>query len=59
MTVAMGPKGSNLVLGGKLSELSAEQAYTVSLMQVVPLKLMKQLPFSGAHYSCIWPWSRV
>jgi len=28
MTVALGPKGSNLVLGGKLSEVSAEQAYT-------------------------------
>lgn len=30
MTVAIGPKGSNLVLGGKLSEVSAELAYTVS-----------------------------
>ena len=30
MTVALGPKGSNLILGGKLSEVSAEEAYTVS-----------------------------
>lgn len=29
MTVALGPKGSNLILGGKLSEVSAEEAYTV------------------------------
>ena len=29
MTVALGPKGSNLILGGKLSEVSAEKAYTV------------------------------
>lgn len=29
MTVAIGPKGSNLILGGKLAEVSAEQAYTV------------------------------
>jgi sterol 14-demethylase len=29
MTVALGPKGSNLILGGKLSEVSAEAAYTV------------------------------
>lgn len=28
MTVALGPKGSNLILGGKLSEVSAEEAYT-------------------------------
>ncbi|KZV80691.1 cytochrome P450 [Exidia glandulosa HHB12029] len=28
MTVCVGPKGSNLVLGGKLSEVSAEEAYT-------------------------------
>ena len=30
MTVALGPKGSNFILGGKLSEVSAEDAYTVS-----------------------------
>jgi hypothetical protein len=29
MTVALGPKGSNLILGGRLSEVSAEAAYTV------------------------------
>lgn len=29
MTVALGPKGSNLILGGRLSEVSAEEAYTV------------------------------
>ncbi|EUC61440.1 lanosterol 14-alpha-demethylase [Rhizoctonia solani AG-3 Rhs1AP] len=28
MTVAVGPKGSNFVLGGKLSQVSAEEAYT-------------------------------
>ncbi|KZV97494.1 cytochrome P450 [Exidia glandulosa HHB12029] len=28
MTVCMGPRGSNLVLGGKLSQVSAEEAYT-------------------------------
>ncbi|KAL5639806.1 hypothetical protein ACGC1H_006398 [Rhizoctonia solani] len=28
MTVAIGPKGSNFVLGGKLSQVSAEEAYT-------------------------------
>jgi hypothetical protein len=30
MTVALGPKGNNLILGGKLSQVSAEDAYTVS-----------------------------
>ncbi|EJD49065.1 lanosterol 14-alpha-demethylase [Auricularia subglabra TFB-10046 SS5] len=28
MTVCVGPKGSNLVLGGKLAQVSAEEAYT-------------------------------
>ncbi|CAE6453781.1 unnamed protein product [Rhizoctonia solani] len=28
MTVALGPKGSNFVLGGKLSQVSAKEAYT-------------------------------
>ncbi|KAF8754120.1 cytochrome P450 [Rhizoctonia solani] len=28
MTVALGPKGSNFILGGKLSQVSAEEAYT-------------------------------
>ncbi|KAG7530997.1 hypothetical protein FFLO_04668 [Filobasidium floriforme] len=28
MTVALGPKGNNLILGGKLSQVSAEDAYT-------------------------------
>lgn len=32
MTVALGPKGNNLSLGGKVSQVSAEDAYTVSLM---------------------------
>ena len=31
MTVALGPKGNNLSLGGKLSQVSAEEAYTVGL----------------------------
>lgn len=30
MTVALGPKGNNLSLGGKVSQVSAEEAYTVS-----------------------------
>jgi len=31
MTVALGPKGNNLSLGGKVSQVSAEDAYTVGL----------------------------
>lgn len=30
MTVALGPKGNNLILGGRLNQVSAEEAYTVS-----------------------------
>ena len=29
MTVALGPAGNNFILGGKLANLSAEDAYTV------------------------------
>ncbi len=29
MTVALGAKGNNLVLGGKLAQVSAEEAYSV------------------------------
>lgn len=29
VTVALGPKGNNLSLGGKISQVSAEDAYTV------------------------------
>lgn len=32
MTVALGPKGNNLSLGGKVSQVSAEDAYTVCLL---------------------------
>ena len=42
MTVALGPKGSNLILGGKLSEVSAEEAYTVrerNMCLLLPLVL--------------------
>ena len=35
MTVALGPKGNNLILGGKLSQVSAEDAYTVSTARSV------------------------
>ena len=31
MTVSLGPKGNNFVTGGKLADLSAEDAYTVRL----------------------------
>jgi sterol 14-demethylase len=32
ITVALGPKGNNLSLGGKISQVSAEDAYTVSVV---------------------------
>jgi hypothetical protein len=35
MTVALGPKGNNLILGGKLSQVSAEDAYTVGHTRLV------------------------
>lgn len=38
MTVALGPKGNNFILGGKVSQVSAEEAYTVSYFIVVALE---------------------
>ena len=36
MTVALGPKGNNLSLGGKVSQVCAEDAYTVSRRFAAP-----------------------
>lgn len=36
MTVALGPKGNNLILGGRLNQVSAEEAYTVSRPLLTP-----------------------
>jgi hypothetical protein len=54
MTVALGSKGSNFVLGGKLSQVSAEEAYTVS--SLVESKSYKSSKFQTAafDYTCIW-----
>jgi hypothetical protein len=38
ITVALGPKGNNLSLGGKVSQVSAEEAYTVSSIAVPGLE---------------------
>jgi hypothetical protein len=35
VTVALGPKGNNLSLGGKISQVSAEEAYTVSYLPLM------------------------
>lgn len=59
VTVALGPKGNNLSLGGKTSQVSAEDAYTVriSYREVVDigLKLMSLAP----DYSRVWQGCRV
>ena len=38
MTVALGPKGNNLSLGGKVSQVCAEDAYTVSPLAAEPVR---------------------
>ncbi|KAG8893670.1 Lanosterol 14-alpha-demethylase, partial [Tulasnella sp. 403] len=38
MTVALGPKGNNFILGGRLSQVSAEEAYTVSISYYLAAK---------------------
>ena len=55
MTVALGPKGSNLILGGKLSEVSAEEAYTVRDALNNDLRNFSHV-LIGAHHPRLWPW---
>ena len=61
MTVALGPKGSNLILGGKLSEVSAEEAYTVRTPSRPSLSRawFSNMIQTGTHYSCLRPWCRL
>src|ERR1700761_9402572 len=53
MTVAMGPKGNHFILGGKLSQLSAEDAYTVSLAQFYLAGHANQFVMLAPNYSCV------
>jgi len=56
MTVALGPKGSNLILGGKLSEVSAEEAYTVRALCQPPLHASDSYTIQTvAHHPRLWP----
>lgn len=60
MTVALGPKGSNLILGGKLSEVSAEEAYTVRAPGLPSLPTSRSHAIlKGTHHSRLWPWRRL
>jgi hypothetical protein len=61
MTVAIGPKGSNLILGGKLSEVSAEAAYTVgfNLRVVISSNVLKRVYWIAPDNSCLWSWRRL
>ena len=60
MTVALGPKGSNLILGGKLSEVSAEEAYTVRVPELpsAPTSHSHAI-LKATHHPCLWPWCRL
>ena len=51
MTVALGPKGNNLILGGRLNQVSAEEAYTVSLL---PCLLATLILFTALDNSRLW-----
>ena len=55
MTVALGPKGSNLILGGKLSEVSAEEAYTVRARNrlLSPFVSPQNLTPTVAYHPCL------
>jgi len=42
MTVALGSAGNNFILGGKLANLSAEDAYTVRMVSRAVLKVFDE-----------------
>jgi len=46
MTVALGSAGNNFILGGKLANLSAEDAYTVSTVSIAYQTLDESYPLS-------------
>jgi hypothetical protein len=52
VTVALGAKGNNFVLGGRSTNLSAEDAYTVSIQQVQEIShsQLKYISISALDY---------
>lgn len=53
MTVSLGPKGNNFILGGKLADLSAEDAYTVCLRYKCCLSFLLTL-YPASHDTRLW-----
>ena len=54
------PKGSNLILGGKLSEVSAEEAYTVRAPRLPSLSVSRShAMLKATHHSCLRPWCGI
>ncbi len=47
VTVALGPKGNNMILGGKHTQVSAEAAYTVRAFSL--LFSLSDFYFLGQH----------
>ena len=55
MTVALGSAGNNFVLGGKVANLSAEDAYTVcTLCDNNDNASADLIYFVALDYACIW-----
>ena len=59
VTVALGPKGNNLSLGGKTSQVSAEDAYTVSSSYREVVDTGSKLMSLAPDYSRVWQGCRV
>lgn len=50
MTVALGPKGNNLILGGRLNQVSAEEAYTVSRLSCLLATLISSTALDNSRF---------
>jgi len=60
MTVALGTAGNNFILGGKLANLSAEDAYTVCTVSTAYQTVDKSLPtFEAFDHARLWKGRRL
>lgn len=59
MTVALGAKGNNFVLGGKVAQVSAEEAYSVRVHLHVILTYTHTGYSKASHDSGLWKGCRI
>ncbi len=59
VTVTLGPKGNDFVLGGRTSHVCAEDVYTVRVVYVRCGTVEFHIIYTESHYSGVWKGRRV